>query len=380
MNITIEQVLLRNVLRDSFVAAGITGISNEVERISFIDGPIDEDYFNTPLLSPNTFYVSSFYFTKDDEDYFYYIIKALIDTGSSGIGIFDQFIHKIPTKIEKLANENNYPIIFFDNDIPYHEIITAFMEEVTMEQRYVTNQIIIDSILNSKNIYPEKKMANLINKYFKSNIVSIYFTGTNKFSNSFQRLSVSIRANEEHAVFVYLKGSFVFLSYDDMDLFDIKKETDEVLSKIDKFFVNTKIGVSSSHKGYGKFKICIEESLMAQKLSSYMDKKVTGYKELGIYKLLLNVIDSPISKSFADEFFEPLIIYDNKNSMNLVDTAKIYVKYEGDFRKTAQAMFLHENTIRHRIKLIQKLTNCVGRYLSFCEELTTAVKILQLSE
>jgi len=197
MSITVEQILLKDIMRSSKILAGSRGLSKEIKKISFIDGPIDVKDKDTQILSRNSFYISSLYFTKNDTAYLKFLVQTLMETESSGLGIFDHFIKEIPVEVEEMANRNGYPIIMINSDIPYNEIIVALTEEVLAEQQHTVNNIIIDSILHSNNTYSEKRMINLINKSFKENIVTVYFSGNRKYSKSYYKLALRISMKKE---------------------------------------------------------------------------------------------------------------------------------------------------------------------------------------
>ena len=47
--------------------------------------------------------------------------------------------------------------------------------------------------------------------------------------------------------------------------------------------------------------------------------------------------------------------YDKKYRSNLLETLRVYVQNEGRIAQTAQALFLHVNTVRYRLDKLKEL-------------------------
>jgi len=157
-------------------------------------------------------------------------------------------------------------------------------------------------------------------------------------------------------------------------------EVNKTIELVSEFYSNLRAGISNMHSGYNMFKQCISEAMLAQDLSDTLGKEVSRYDDLGVYKILLNMAMTDTAIDFKEEFFAPLKKHDEINSLNLVNAARIFVKNEGNYRKTAEDMFLHENSVRYRMKLIQELTNLEGRKVSFYEQLSLAVRIMEITQ
>ncbi|MGW0953489.1 PucR family transcriptional regulator [Streptomyces sp. NPDC001212] len=63
----------------------------------------------------------------------------------------------------------------------------------------------------------------------------------------------------------------------------------------------------------------------------------------------------------AAEALAPLAEYDRRNSTSLVATLRRYLAEDGDAETTAAALYVHRNTLRNRLRLIEELT---GRSVS----------------
>jgi DNA-binding PucR family transcriptional regulator len=83
------------------------------------------------------------------------------------------------------------------------------------------------------------------------------------------------------------------------------------------------------------------------------DGRTTHFDDLGPFCFVLN---QPVAdvRAFAERILGPLI-EDDRHS-ELVDTLEAYLRTEGNLNKVARQLFLHRNTVRHRLKRIAKLT------------------------
>jgi purine catabolism regulator len=83
---------------------------------------------------------------------------------------------------------------------------------------------------------------------------------------------------------------------------------------------------------------------------------VVEYESLGIYQLLAQLDDSPVIQRFCEEIVGPLVRYDERHRSNLLDTISAYFEHHGNVSQTAEALFIHRNTLVYRLDRIQELT------------------------
>ncbi len=103
------------------------------------------------------------------------------------------------------------------------------------------------------------------------------------------------------------------------------------------------VSLKDSHK-------CVE---FLKQVSTHSDDLFI-YQDLGVYRLLLNM-DPQELESFASIHLEKILEYDRLHQSELSKTLEWYLEYNHSTRKTAEKMFLHENTIKYRINSIKKI-------------------------
>lgn len=81
--------------------------------------------------------------------------------------------------------------------------------------------------------------------------------------------------------------------------------------------------------------------------------RTTHFDELGPYCFVLNQPTHEV-RAFAERMLGPLVADDRH--AELVDTLEAYLRMQGNLNSVARQLFLHRNTVRHRLRRIAKLT------------------------
>ena len=70
-----------------------------------------------------------------------------------------------------------------------------------------------------------------------------------------------------------------------------------------------------------------------------------------------------------------LIEEDQNNSTNYIDILKVYVQYQGEINESAEALYIHPNTLRNRLKRIEDINGLQLQEVNNLINLTLAVRI-----
>jgi purine catabolism regulator len=90
---------------------------------------------------------------------------------------------------------------------------------------------------------------------------------------------------------------------------------------------------------------------MAQRLA---ETRPLFFPDLSVYRLLLQIDDSPELKAFQEEILGPLLAHDN--GKELIRTLEVYFERNGNLKKTAHALYIHRNTLIYRLERIHEIT------------------------
>jgi purine catabolism regulator len=80
------------------------------------------------------------------------------------------------------------------------------------------------------------------------------------------------------------------------------------------------------------------------------------FGELNVYRLLFLLESSPELSSFCQEILGTLIEYDRAQRTDLIETLSAYFAHKGNLSATAEALFVHRNTLLYRMERIREIS------------------------
>ena len=118
------------------------------------------------------------------------------------------------------------------------------------------------------------------------------------------------------------------------------------------------VGISSLCRGAGSFSAGFEEARHALVGASVLAPApaVMTYDELGPHKYLLRMSLDPGQRDAHRDAIARLAAYDHERSTSLVRTLEEYLRRQGNISATAQALYVHPNTLRQRLRRVEELS------------------------
>lgn len=92
---------------------------------------------------------------------------------------------------------------------------------------------------------------------------------------------------------------------------------------------------------------------MARRLA---DPNPLYFGELNVYRLLFQLEDSPELAAFCQEIIGTLTEYDRAQGTDLIETLTAYFAHKGNLSQTAEALFVHRNTLLYRMERIREIS------------------------
>ena len=80
------------------------------------------------------------------------------------------------------------------------------------------------------------------------------------------------------------------------------------------------------------------------------------YEELGAHKYLLRIASDAMRDATVDAVGR-LAVYDRQRQTQLLATLDEFLRRRGNISATAEALFVHPNTLRQRLRRIAELTD-----------------------
>jgi Purine catabolism regulatory protein-like family/PucR C-terminal helix-turn-helix domain len=121
----------------------------------------------------------------------------------------------------------------------------------------------------------------------------------------------------------------------------------------------------------------VAEARQARRLAELLGAGVhlVNSAEFGSSELLLAMVPAEARRSFRAALLTPLLAYDRDHETELVSTLQVFLANSGSWSKAAEAMFIHVNSLRYRIRRIHELTGRDPRSLEDQAALLLALQI-----
>lgn len=140
--------------------------------------------------------------------------------------------------------------------------------------------------------------------------------------------------------------------------------------------VHFQIGVGNFYESFRELHKSYQEAKLALKFGQYLNQEVPVYhiNDLGMIRLLLYNHEE-VLREFSKEYLEDLILSDNIQGTEYIKTLNSYIKYNGNISEVSKHLFIHQNTLRNRLKKMEEIT---GIELSNLQQVCHLIIALQI--
>lgn len=309
----------------------------------------------------------------------YSFLKEAISLNMSGALLLTgpNYIEKIPQSVIDLSNSQHFPIFLISWDTPlidiFEELGHAIVNINTINNKY---KDLLFSIIFSDNL-----SANYLQ--LQSQEINFSFEGFLRFFKITFHLSknkeiLEFNTTNKENILHFIKTIFeseqipVLLSgfsKNIIGLINVDNITDETLNKLFSQILNyirtdypdytINIGIGTKQNYIDKYKLSYEQ---ASKCISFAIKQksansINYYEHLGIYQLFYDINNKKLLEDFIEINLGKLISYDKKCKSNLMKTLYVYLNKNCNLYQTAEELFTHHNTVKYRLKKIEKILN-----------------------
>ncbi len=140
------------------------------------------------------------------------------------------------------------------------------------------------------------------------------------------------------------------------------------------------IGISSTAKALTDLHQCFQEAKIALELGKAFGLgKVNYFEKMGFLKFIFTAPAQELQE-FKERVLGKIIAHDLELETDLLDTLKVYIEQQGQIANTAKTLFIHENTLRYRLKKIEQLINLDLSRIEHLVNIYIALRILTLDD
>jgi sugar diacid utilization regulator len=117
------------------------------------------------------------------------------------------------------------------------------------------------------------------------------------------------------------------------------------------------IGIGRPYDELKRLRESFEEASCALHILQRLGTKhaILSFTDLGIYRVLLQTSSPQHLLDFSKDTLEPIRTHDTQWKGGLEATLRMYLQYRANTKKTAEAMFVHPNTVMYRLRKLEQV-------------------------
>lgn len=387
MFISVLEAMKLDTFKRFKLVAGYRGLENRIGSVGILDYEFDtekEEKLYRGQFLKDEFVISSLLFAKNNPEKILVTLKYLIKDGISGLAIKNIYYDNLPEEVIDYANDNSFPIFIFDNSVFFEEIITEIMDRVKFVQNHELMESKIGFILR-KNVSKAtiRELSLELNNYFKECFFVIYckekkYIGDERLISTLDKLKFNRNIRNNISLFKYNGGILIISTYEKHEESNLEDTAYNLLNLIGLNRADYFIGISNHHYALEEMDKGIYESIFSADVGRTEPLNLHFYKDIGIYKVLLPYTQDFWIQNFYNEIILPIKKHDELHSTEMFQTAVKYIEKDGNKKATAEALFVHENTVRYRINKIKEILDMKDLEGCFYEQLSAAVKLYKI--
>lgn len=152
------------------------------------------------------------------------------------------------------------------------------------------------------------------------------------------------------------------------------------LNALQKIFDGTELycGISESISGVSNLRKCYRQALCAFYFAQRENKQTLLFHEIGPAALLASIDDFNEMTTFYKRHLGELEKHDAENNTVWVDLLECYLRHNCSVQETADALFVHRNTVNYTLRLIRDVLSIKEMDVFSCTALMLACDIRYL--
>ncbi|MDG5787850.1 PucR family transcriptional regulator ligand-binding domain-containing protein [Evansella sp. AB-P1] len=246
----------------------------------------------------------------------------------------DNFILNLAKKHTDVTNQliSKAQLLGYDLTRPYICIVGHITHQKKYNKKKTTKDSPPTSSLQSMNYYIQKEITSAGKLLHRRTMASF----------------------DENEVIIYLEAdNHPYMETANQFLDVIERRLYNLLSGIDLTW-----GIATHKDGHYAFYNSYEEAKTALDIGKQQNGigERTFFSDTRINRLLMALSDKAEIAEIVRDTLQPLLDYDKKRQTDLIYTFMIYNKYKGNVSQTARALNLHRQSLLHRLRNIESLT------------------------
>ncbi len=376
--------------------AGERGLWHVVRWIYFADclQCIKSEYMLENYIHGGEFVILTNRSVTDDSEKLMSLIGQMWEHGIVALGINEG---QISEELLKYCEEKELPLFELPEKFPLIDLSQIMCRRLVLEEndRNAAEQL-FSSILDAEHLSRERVMAQA--RYLNINIEGSFCVAEFTFERgksgwekddsltlgqNIKRMintEFSFYTKEDILILPQAGSILVLIPVSQLNDSQIREVLEQIIERVQgEHGTRLSAGVGNSVAYLDEVKRSRNEASAAIRAASAtnMPGRVFFYKDQGIYTLISHVDDTRVLDEYVEAQLGKLLRYDELNAGSLCETLENYLSHGCNAKRTAEAMFIHRNTLNYRMKKINELLNCELEDMNQCLALKLAFLIIK---
>lgn len=359
MGISVKRILELPIMEQARLLAGSSGLLRTVEGISLL-----ESTDSTKYLTKNTLVLNSSQIIKDNPKWSINLIYALHKKGCSGLAVkVGHHIDKLPEPLLSSAEKLGFPVISLPPQCISAQLITTISYEVFRSQHHdpsfsYDQDFLMSLLLDGENSTVLRNQGVALGWSLKKCLgIAILSPLLPDAQSQIQELS------RQYGFTWMLTTNRHYILISDLEK---TKEPEEVLERFSFHFADAlrnelpeyvfHIGVGRAYQKFMYASKSFKEAQIALTVNmAEQSCPVTCFSQMGIFRILLSPANREELEEITDQSIHILAQYDLENGTEYYKTFLSFYEHNCSIKETAAALYVHYNTIRHRLSAINNI-------------------------
>ncbi|MDD3339930.1 MAG: PucR family transcriptional regulator ligand-binding domain-containing protein [Lachnospiraceae bacterium] len=396
---------MKQIRRGMKLVAGESGIGRNIRWIYFADCVqcLEQGFDVAQLIHGEELVIVTNASLTDDDEKIVDMIRTMQDKNIAGFAINEGQISKC---VQDYCNELELPLFELSVNLHLIDLSQIVCKALVQEESNANSrERILSSILYSEGLNVEELMeqanylgVNLSGKY---RAIVMQMHEPEGLPNEKKRVDEgrqfemreNIKKMIKNEYRAYGLGNMLILSQIGTavmlipaDLFSrnlLVLILDNIIHKIESAYqLQVKAGVGTAYEYIEDFKKSFQEAKSTLGISKIatQEEKVYFYENLGIYSLITQITNGKFLDDYVESRIGKLIKADQMQEGELCETLETYLMHNCNANATAEALFIHRNTMRYRMDKIKRILDDDLSDMSVFLELKLAFAIRRYRE
>ena len=355
MALTIEDILALPGLNTFQLIAGKGGLHHYVITEGIADYEFAEGihYHRPEAFERDSIVISSLLFAKDNPALILPAVRALRESGVAAFAYKQILFDRLPDSVIAYADEYDFPIFSFGEDIWFENIIFDVMTAVERDDaRHLSQSHLEKMIAGAVSQQDVNQIRRGISLLLHRSVSAAYVKAPDlDASRVYRSYYMCKNLREKLLVAPYEDGIFLLITTPKWEEASHRVILEEACQSLALPLSSHRIIISRIHAA-DELDKAFREAYYAWTAGLIFRRETARFDDLGVYAALLPLAGTPELKSYAENYLKQLAGYE--------ETISAYVKNGGDVVATSVDLCCHANTVRYRLHRMKALVHAPG--------------------